>query len=74
MKFEFEGNIIELTQEAYITGLKGKKHYEAHAIDINDNEYIVKWDILDCWKDKIDECDDESNLCDWANPTEIIKL
>ena len=76
-KYLFEGTEIELTQDAYITsinGQEGTEYYTAHAQDANGNEYMVNWEIIDYWRDKLEECDDESNLCDWDNPTDIKRL
>lgn len=42
--------------------------YEAVAIDVFDNEYKVKWEVLD------PEIDDESEICDWDNPISVKKI
>lgn len=76
-KYNYEGTEIELTQDAYITTINGEvgtEYYTAGAVDAEGNDYIVNWKITEYWKDKLDECDDESNLCDWDNPAEIRKI
>jgi hypothetical protein len=58
---------LTLTKPAYIDGLQ----YTAHATDNQGNEYMVHWEIKE-----FDENvpDDESEMCDWDNPTFITKL
>lgn len=62
------GKTITLTQDAYITSNGSRDYYRAHAVDANQNEYYILWDIIDA------DCDDESNACDWSNPSDIISI
>ena len=76
---------INLTQDAYINNGEYRLHtdsgkpstwmlcdwYEAAATDNDGNEYRVIWAIRDDWDA---ESGDESDACDWDNPTEIIRL
>lgn len=57
-----------LTQDAYITGNGSRDYYRAHAVDADNNEYYIIWDIVDA------ESDDESNACDWKKPSDIISI
>ena len=57
-----------LTQDAYITGNGSRDYYRAHAVDADNNEYYIIWDIVDA------ESDDESNACEWENPSDIISI
>ena len=62
------GKTFTLTQDAYITSNGSRDYYRAHAVDANQNEYYILWDIIDA------DCDDESNACDWSNPSDIISI
>ena len=44
--------------------------YEAHAVDDDDNEYRVVWEISD--REAFDNGDED--CCDWENPSEIVNL
>jgi len=57
---------LKLTQQAYLDG----DVYSAHATDKNGNEYMVHWEIIV----DLDSITDESEACDWENPTYITKL
>ena len=57
-----------LTQDAYIDSDGSRDYYTAHAVDADNNEYYIIWDIVDA------ESDDESNACDWENPSDIISI
>jgi len=59
---------LTLTQDAYMTSNGSRDYYRAHAVDANNNEYYIIWDIVDA------DCDDESNACDWANPSDVISI
>jgi len=81
---------IRLTQDAHIEGYSGAEYrlhtddvkpsiyvirdnwYEATATDENGNEYRVVWRLRDDFD--ISENLDESDACDWDEPSEIINL
>lgn len=42
------------------------KTYSAEAIDVFENKYLLVWDVID------PEITDESSICDWNNPSQII--
>lgn len=44
--------------------------YEAHAVDDDNNEYRVVWEISD--REAFDNGDED--CCDWENPSEIVRL
>ena len=72
-KFTVSGQTYEiaLTQDAYLTGVNGDPHYEAHAVDADENHYIVRWDILGDY----DPADgDEGLACEWNQPVSIEKI
>ena len=72
-KFTVNGQIYEiaLTQEPYLTGTTDKPYYEAHAVDADENHYIVRWDILGDY----DPADgDEGLACEWGKPVSIEKI
>lgn len=60
---------LTLTQQAYLTGNGNQEWYEAHAIDQEENDYIVYWAIKDDFDTKLD--DDESYACNWESPAKI---
>lgn len=51
------GKIYKTTQDPYL-GMNG---YQAHAIDSEEKEYMLHWDIIDDRKD----WEDESERCNW---------
>lgn len=63
----FEGKEYALTQNAYIdTDFSlnwNPSIYTAHAIDEEENDYKVKWEIIN------HESNDESDACDWTDCT-----
>lgn len=61
-----------LIQDTYVTGALANPYYTASAIDENGNEYMVVWEIKDL--ENFAELEDESNACDWDNPSEICLL
>jgi hypothetical protein len=63
---EHNGKTLTLTQQPYITGNSECSYYEAVAEDEEENTYMVKWEIT---HENPDECDDESNMCDWDDYT-----
>ena len=72
-KFTVNGQTYEiaLTQDAYLTGTTDKPYYEAHAVDADENHYIVRWDILGDY----DPADgDEGLACEWDQPVSIEKI
>ena len=72
-KFTVNGQIYEisLTQEPYLTGTTDKPYYEDHAVDADENHYIVRWDILGDY----DPADgDEGLACEWNQPVSIEKI
>lgn len=62
--------LIKLTQKPYIDGTLDNPCYRALAVNIDDpnHEFEVVWDIVD------ENCDDESNACDWNHPCSIHEL
>ena len=85
----YKGKEYMLTQQAYITGTNEEPYYLANAIDSEGNEYEVEWYLNKDTKEAYDEIErqrelgevpnyslveDESNACDWDNPTEIRKI
>ena len=72
-KFTVNGETyeIELTQEPYLTGTSDKPYYEGHAVDAEENGYIVRWDVLG----EYDPADgDEGLACEWNKPVSIISV
>ena len=72
-KFTVNGQIyeVELKQEPYLTGTSDKPYYEVHAVDAEENGYIVRWDILGDY----DPADgDEGLSCEWNKPVSIVKI
>lgn len=71
MKINAEEKEILLTQEPFIDGVAGARPiYKAHGEDEHGNEYIVIWNVVDHYE----EIEDESEMCDWDNPSELIEL
>ncbi len=61
---------LRLTQDAYpINDRFGGVVYEAHAVDQDGKEYMVRWDLL---PDFNPEEDPEDLSCDWDNPSEVV--
>lgn len=61
---EWQGMELKTTQDPY----PGENDtYRAIAVDENDNEYVVTWEIID------PEITDESEICDWDNPQSVQK-
>jgi len=61
-EFEHNGCRLALTQQAFCTNHPENHTYQAHAVDVDGNEYVVLWDCLDGWM----EMEDESDCCDWS--------
>lgn len=74
--FSYDGNEYVLIEQAFYT--VDERHYDdpcysARAFRLNTLTdeatarcYTVKWDI-------IDPDEDESNICDWSSPSEVIE-
>lgn len=77
---------ITLVQDAYLAGtfrrlptVDGKasvsamegEWYEAMAVDDEENEYDVYWEISD--DVDINTLDDECDACDWDNPVAVVQ-
>lgn len=63
--YKFKNLSLTTTQQPYIDGPVGDAYYCAHAIDGEENDYMIYWDILPGQKD----AEDESFACDWENPS-----
>lgn len=61
---EVEGVELRTTQDPYSNG----DTYLAHAVDQDDSEYTIEWEIIN------HETTDESETCNWDNPISVIKL
>jgi hypothetical protein len=60
----YKGLDLKLMQEPYIndqmlSGVQRRCVYEALAIDDNDDEYMVTWNVINL------DCEDESEACNW---------
>lgn len=60
---EWDGKTLKTTQDPYISD--DGEVYTAHAVDAEDNEYILAWEVID------PEITDESSICDWDNPVGV---
>lgn len=84
--YEFKGKKYALTQQPYPASGTNYIHsggvdypqYTACCVDEDGDEYHMYWDVLDCWLDEdgndSNECEDESSICDWENPSKVIKI
>lgn len=72
--FEVNGVRIVTMQPAYL--FSNGQEYIAHADECSrdNSDYIVSWDVKPEYINMIDEVTDESILCDWENPTSIVKI
>lgn len=71
MTITFEGKTITLTQDPYIDGPADEcPVYKAHGTDEDGNEYIVAWNVVDGYED----IEDESEMCEWDNPSGVMSL
>lgn len=61
-----EGTEYRTTQEPHVSD--DGRTYKAHAVDAQDNEYIIAWAVIN------EETTDESEACDWANPSGVMAL
>lgn len=71
---EFENKELTLTQEAFADSDFSNGYestvYKAHAVDNEGNEYKVYWTPVD----NLDEITDESEACDWTEPSKVVKI
>lgn len=65
---EWEGEEYALLQDAYLDGTHEDPHYSSTATDKKGNTYEVRWEIDPRYNP---ECGDESEACDWWNPSSI---
>lgn len=63
---EWEGKTLKTTQNPYVND-EGNQ-YLAHAIDENENEYIIAWEVIN------NETTDESEACDWERPVGVMSV
>ncbi|PSL41689.1 hypothetical protein B0H94_1182 [Salsuginibacillus halophilus] len=63
---EVNGVEYRTVQDPYV-GDDGDE-YHATALDINNNEYLITWEVVH------PETTDESEACDWKNPDEVRAL
>lgn len=63
---EWEGMELRTTQDPYVAA--DGDTYKASAVDEENNEYNVIWEITDY------ETSDESDACNWDEPIKVIKL
>jgi hypothetical protein len=69
MTVTFNGQAITLTQEPYIDGVSGERPiYKAHGTDDQGQDVIVTWTVVDGWE----SIEDESEMCNWDQPTGIL--
>ncbi|MGG3987467.1 hypothetical protein [Bacillus smithii] len=64
--FEWEGKELRTVQDPYVSD--DGDTYTAVAIDENNNEYQVYWEVINS------DTTDESETCDWDKPIEVVKL
>lgn len=69
---EWKGKRMQTTDVPYVMQvgeeLYAHEMYNAPALDEDGNEYVIYWEITDA------ETTDESEACDWANPTSVIPM
>lgn len=63
---EFEGKELRTTQDPHISD--DGETYKAHAVDVENNEYIITWEVTNA------ETTDESESCDWDNPVGVLRV
>ena len=64
---EWEGVELRTIQNPYLND----DTYKATAIDHNDDEYEIVWEIN---HPDFDSLEDESEACDWDSPSSVEKL
>lgn len=68
MTFNHNGKTITLIQDAYADGGIDHTYYTAAAEDADGNQYQVNWTIT---HPDFESLEDESEACDWDNPSSI---
>lgn len=58
-KLNWNGKILTLKDDAFIDGTYDDQYYTAFATDENDNDYKIRWEIINTETENEDEC------CDW---------
>lgn len=59
---------LRTVKDPYIIGVDGERpYYQAIAIDAENNEYLIVWNVVDGYE----EIEDESDMCDWNNPLSV---
>lgn len=65
-QIEHAGDVYTVVEDAYITLLDDEEVYTALAVCKG-----VTWRIY--WQIVNDDCEDESNACDWMEPYKIVR-
>ena len=65
---KFNGQEYTLTQEAYYNCHPDKPMYLAEAMDREGYSYLIKWAITH------PQAENEDEMCDWENATDVIEL
>lgn len=70
---KWEGKELRTTQDPYCDNyycmVDGTiASFFAHAVDADNNEYKIRWEIIN------HETTDQSETCDWENPVDVDKL
>lgn len=60
-EFVYEGIDLALYNQPYLHGTHEQPFYEAHAYDLDENEYLLRFEIIN------PEAEDESDRCNWNN-------
>lgn len=58
---DYNGKELTICHQPRLTCYMGYDCYEAMAMDSDDNEYKITWDITDAL------AEDESDACDWTD-------
>lgn len=66
--FEWEGKELRTVQDPYPSAFDNGEVYTAFAVDENNNEYRAYWEVINS------DTADESEVCDWDSPLEVVKL
>lgn len=66
LQIEYAGDVYTVVEDAYITLLDDEAFYTALAVSGG-----VTWRIY--WQIVNDDCEDESNACDWTEPYKIVR-
>ena len=66
LQIEHAGDVYTVVENAYITLLDDEAVYTALAVCKG-----VTWRIY--WQIVNDDCEDESNACDWTDPYKIVR-